>query len=158
MVQFDDERRTLPRFDIPMTVPETESSHKDIGTGAAWSSSVRGVSCSLKWGNERNPRSVLYVSRKTIPALCALRKGKFQKLVIPFVRLRTKGRGGSGDDARSAWPLRLGLHTCYNGEDKGTPTRKGEQIPKTSPQFRLGAATRPHEVGIASNRGSAMPR
>ena len=85
-------------------------------------------------------------------------KGKFQKLVIPFVRLRTKGRGGSGDDARSAWPLRLGLHTCYNGEDKGTPTRKGEQIPKTSPQFRLGAATRPHEVGIASNRGSAMPR
>ena len=28
-------------------------------------------------------------------------------------------------------------------------------ISEISPQFRLGAATRPHEVGIASNRGSA---
>ena len=30
-----------------------------------------------------------------------------------------------------------------------------KQISKISPQFRLGSATRPHEVGIASNRGSA---
>ncbi len=22
-----------------------------------------------------------------------------------------------GDDVKSAWPLRLGLHTCYNGQD-----------------------------------------
>ena len=28
-------------------------------------------------------------------------------------------------------------------------------ISEISPQFRLGSATRPHEVGIASNRGSA---
>jgi len=28
-------------------------------------------------------------------------------------------------------------------------------IPEISPQFRLGAETRPHEVGIDSNRGSA---
>src|SRR3972149_10933597 len=28
-------------------------------------------------------------------------------------------------------------------------------ISQISPQFRLGSATRPHEVGIASNRGSA---
>ena len=30
-----------------------------------------------------------------------------------------------------------------------------KQISEISPQFRLGSATRPHEVGIASNRGSA---
>jgi len=33
--------------------------------------------------------------------------------------------------------------------------RKCKLISEISPQFRLGAATRPHEVGIASNRGSA---
>ena len=31
----------------------------------------------------------------------------------------------------------------------------GKQISEISPQFRLGSAIRPHEVGIASNRGSA---
>ena len=29
------------------------------------------------------------------------------------------------------------------------------RIPESRPQFGLGAATRPHEVGVASNRGSA---
>ena len=35
-----------------------------------------------------------------------------------------------GDDVKSSWPLRAGLHTCYNGGDSGK--RKGdlEQIPK----------------------------
>jgi hypothetical protein len=40
-------------------------SHKDGWTGDAWLSSVRGLNCSLKWGNERNPRRVLQVSRET---------------------------------------------------------------------------------------------
>ena len=31
----------------------------------------------------------------------------------------------------------------------------GKQISQISPQFRLGSAIRPHEVGIASNRESA---
>ena len=31
----------------------------------------------------------------------------------------------------------------------------GKLISQISPQFRLGSAIRPHEVGIASNRGSA---
>ena len=35
------------------------------------------------------------------------------------------------------------------------PPREGERIPESRPQFGLGAATRPHEVGVASNRGSA---
>jgi hypothetical protein len=41
------------------------------------------------------------------------------------------------------------------GSNRGSPNRKVELIPQTFPQFRLRAATRPHEVGIGSNRGSA---
>src|SRR6516165_6117168 len=63
-----------------------------------------------------------------------------------------------GDDVKSSRPLCLGLHTCYNGSDKGTRTREREQISKTAPQFRLQAAIRLHEAGIASNRRSAMLR
>ena len=55
----------------------------DVRTGAARSSSARGVSCYLKWLNERNPRFVLQVSRKT--ALFNREEG--------------------GDDVRSAWPF-----------------------------------------------------
>jgi hypothetical protein len=36
--------------------------------------------------------------------------------------------------------------------------REVEQIAKNAPQFGLQAATRLHEAGIASNRGSATPR
>ena len=63
-----------------------------------------------------------------------------------------------GDDVKSSWPLRLGLHTCYNGTYKGQRDRKVEQIPKKVPQFGLESATRLHEVGIASNRVSATTR
>ena len=60
-----------------------------------------------------------------------------------------------GDDVKSAWPLRLGLHTYYNARDKGSQNREIKPIPKNLAQFRLQAATRLHEVGIASNRRSA---
>ncbi len=63
-----------------------------------------------------------------------------------------------GDDVKSSWPLRLGRETCYNGIYRGLPTRKGEPIPKKMSQFGLSSATRRHEAGITSNRGSAMPR
>ena len=102
-------------------------------TGAAWLSSARVVRCWVKSRNERNPHSVLYFSQKT--ALVNREEG--------------------GDDVKSSWPLCLGLHTCYNGSYKGSRTREGEPIPKTGPQFGLESATRLHEVGIASNRGSA---
>ena len=36
-----------------------------------------------------------------------------------------------GDDVKSSWPLRAGLHTCYNGGDNGQRTREGELIPKS---------------------------
>jgi hypothetical protein len=63
-----------------------------------------------------------------------------------------------GDDVKSSWPLRPGLHTCYNGRDKGLPTCEGERIPKTRSKFGLQSATRLHEGGIASNRLSATRR
>jgi hypothetical protein len=52
----------------------------------------------------------------------------------------------------------LGLHTSYNAAYKGKQNPRGEQISKSVAQFGLQAATRLHEAGIASNRGSAMPR
>ena len=35
------------------------------------------------------------------------------------------------DDVKSSWPLRAGLHTCYNGGDRGMPTREGAPISKS---------------------------
>ena len=40
-------------------------------------------------------------------------------------------REEGGDDVKSSWPLRAGLHTCYNGGDNGQQTGDGEQIPKS---------------------------
>ncbi len=59
------------------------------------------------------------------------------------------------DDVKSSCPLRSGLHTYYNATDKGQRACEREQISKTVAQFRLQAATRLHEGGIASNRRSA---
>ncbi len=60
-----------------------------------------------------------------------------------------------GNDVKSSWPLCPGLHTCYNGRYGELQDRKVELISKSRSQFRLQSATRLHEVGIASNRGSA---
>ena len=40
-------------------------------------------------------------------------------------------REEGGDDVKSSWPLRAGLHTCYNGGDSGQQTREGELISKS---------------------------
>ena len=40
-------------------------------------------------------------------------------------------REEGGDDVMSSWPLRAGLHTCYNGGDNGQPGREVELIPKS---------------------------
>ena len=40
-------------------------------------------------------------------------------------------REDGGDDVKSSWPLRAGLHTCYNGGDNGQPLREEELIPKS---------------------------
>ncbi len=35
-----------------------------------------------------------------------------------------------GDDVKSSWPLRIGLHTCYNGIYSGQQPREGKLISK----------------------------
>ncbi len=89
--------------------------------------------CWVKSRNERNPRCQLNFSGGTAG---------------------TNPEEG-GDDVKSARLLRLGLHTRYNGRYRGLLSREVEQIPKSRSQFGLQAATRLHEVGVASNRRSA---
>ena len=94
VVQFDTNRRTLPRFDIPTSYSlETEEIRKKVGTGVAWLSSARVVRCSVNSGNERNPYCLLNFRRNCL--------GNEEE---------------GGDDVKSARPLCRGLHTCYNGE------------------------------------------
>ncbi len=105
-------------------------------TGAAWLSSARAVRCSVKSANERNPCCQLQVSGETAG---------------------DKPEEG-GDDVKSAWPLYPGRHTRYNGRYRGQRDREVERIPESRSQFGLQAATRLHEVGVASNRASATVR
>ncbi len=107
-------------------------------TGAAWLSSARAVRCWVKSRNERNPYCQL-------PAGEAGHSGETARV----------NREEGGDDVKSSWPLRLGLHTYYNGGYKGLLRREAKPIPKNPSQFGLQSATRLHEVGIASNPGSA---
>src|SRR5437588_12352860 len=116
-------------------------SSPEPSTGAAWLSSARVVRCWVKSRNERNPCFQL-------PASNVGDSGKTAGV---------KPEEG-GDDVKSSWPLCPGLHTCYNGVNKGKLTREREQISKSTPQFRLKAATRLREAGIASNRRSATLR
>ena len=101
-------------------------------------SSARVVRCWVKSRNERNP---------------------YFQLLTGSAEDSGETAGGNseegGDDVKSSCPLCSGLHTCYNGDYKEKRNRKVERISKKSSQFGLWAATRPHEVGVASNRGSA---
>src|SRR5690348_5053929 len=110
-------------------------------TGAAWLSSARVVRCWVKSRNERNP----------CPYLPASNVGNSKETA------GDKPEEG-GDDVKSSWPLRPGLHTYYNGRYRGLQYREVEPIPESRSQSGLESATRLHEVRIASNRGSALPR
>ncbi len=80
-------------------------------TGAAWLSSARVVKCWVKSRNERNP----------YPYLPARNGGNSRETA------GDKPEEG-GDDVKSSWPLRDGLHTCYNGKYKGQLTSDGMRI------------------------------
>src|SRR5476649_8885 len=83
-------------------------------TGAAWLSSARVVRCWVKSRNERNPH-----------------------LQLPSGYAgHSEGTAGDkpeegGDDVKSSWPLWAGLHTCYNGGDRGTQKGNLSQISKS---------------------------
>ena len=85
-------------------------------TGAAWLSSARVVRCWVKSRNERNPH----------PQLPSGLAGHSEETACD------KQEEG-GDDVKSSWPLRAGLHTCYNGGDNGQRQGDLKQIPKSRP-------------------------
>ena len=79
---------------------KVEAIRKEASRGAAWLSSARVVRCWVKSRNERNPYPVLLsneISQET--AADNVEEG--------------------GDDVKSSWPLCPGLHTYYNGIDRG---------------------------------------
>ena len=80
-------------------------------TGAAWLSSARVVKCWVKSRNERNP----------YPYLPARYGGNSKETA------GDKPEEG-GDDVKSSWPLRVGLHTCYNGAYRVLRTCEGKRI------------------------------
>ena len=81
-------------------------------TGVAWLSSARVVRCWVKSRNERNP----------CPYLPADHAGNFRETA------GDKPEEG-GDDVKSSWPLRVGLHTCYNGIYRGKRDSDVERTP-----------------------------
>jgi hypothetical protein len=63
-----------------------------------------------------------------------------------------------GDDVKSAWPLRLGLHTRYNGRRNAERRRKPEQIAKTvrSSDWGLQLAPMKAELLVTACQQSAV--
>ncbi len=83
-------------------------------TGAAWLSSARVVRCWVKSRNERNPHPLLLTGNAENSEETAGDKPE-----------------EGGDDVKSSWPLRPGLHTCYNGGDNGLQPCKRKRISKS---------------------------
>ena len=108
---------------------------RDIETGGAWLSSARVVRCWVKSRNERNPYCQL------------LRKRTLARL--PLTKRRKVGMTSNHHALYD-----LGYTRTTMAFNKEKQDREVEQNSKTTSQFRLQAATRLHEAGIASNRGS----
>ena len=104
--------------------------------GAAWLSSARVVRCTVKSGNERNPCTMLNVHS----------------------RLPRTTRRKVGTTSNQHGPYALGYTRATMGGTKGRQTVRWSKSYQHHPQFGLRAAIRPHEVGIASKRISAMVR
>ncbi len=62
------------------------------------------------------------------------------------------------DDVKSAWPLYPGLHTRYNGQYNGLPSRETEPIPKAglSSDCRLQLACMKSELLVTARQHSAV--
>ena len=106
---------------------------RDIETGDARLSSARVVRCWVKSRNERHPYRQL------------LRKRTLARL--PLTKRRKVGTTSNHHA-----PYDLGYTRTTMALNKEKQDREVEQNSKTTSQFRLQAATRLHEVVIASNR------
>ena len=89
-------------------------SFRALYTGAAWPSSARVVRCLVKSSNERNP--------------CELLPARYGGDSVQTAGIKPEE---GGDDVKSVWPLRLGLHTYYNAQYNVNQYRKVEEILKT---------------------------
>ena len=78
-------------------------------TDAAWLSSARVVRCWVKSRNERNPCYQLPSGQAGHSDETAGDKPE-----------------EDGDDVKSSWLLRVGLHTCYNGNYRERRSREAE--------------------------------
>src|SRR4051812_15651491 len=76
-------------------------------------------------------------------------------MVGTLARLPAESRRKAGMTSSPHGPYARGRTRATMGRTKRTPGREAEPIAKNGPQFGLQAATRLHEAGIASNRGSA---
>ncbi len=76
--------------------------------------------------------------------------------VIGDCRHRVSEEGG--DDVKSAWPVRLGRHTRYNGRRNALPRRKAEPIAKTgrSADWGLQLAPMKAELLVTACQHSAV--
>ena len=83
-------------------------------TDAAWLSSARVVRCWVKSRNERNPCYQLPSSKVGHSGGTAGDKPE-----------------EGGDDVKSSWLLRVGLHTCYNGNYREELSREAAPILKS---------------------------
>ena len=79
-----------------------QASLRGCSEGAAWLSSARAVRCWVKSRNERNPCGQLPACKDGDSGQTAYASSE-----------------EGGDDVKSSWPLRPGLHTCYNGRYRG---------------------------------------
>src|SRR5690349_21430411 len=108
-------------------------SRKGRCTGAAWLSSARVVRCWVKSRNERNPYCQLGCLAG-LPGETRRKAGMTSSQHGPYVQGYT--------------------HATMAATTRSKPAR-GSESHQTRSQFGLQAATRLHEVGVASNRRSA---
>src|SRR3954463_13469126 len=83
-------------------------------------------------------RQVLHGCRQLVSSDVGLSPATSATLAFSCHHLVGHSRGTAGDkpeeggdDVKSSWPLRAGLHTCYNGGDRGQLVREDMLIPKS---------------------------
>ncbi len=81
-------------------------------TGAAWLSSARVVRC---WVKSRNEPTLVFSCHHLVGHSKETAGDKPEE---------------GGDDVKSSWPLRAGLHTFYNGDYRGQRACERKLIPK----------------------------
>ena len=107
-------------------------------TDAAWLSSARVVRCWVKSRNERNPCYQLPASK-----------------VGHSDRTAGDKPEEGGDDVKSSWLLRVGLHTCYNGSYREERSCEAEPILKSC--LSSSVADRPLRPAIDRRFGRPLP-